>query len=257
MHIAAIKTPKITSGAMSLHELLDAYLSEFRDKNILAVTSKVVALCEGNTVPIEAADKETLVADECDYYLPAARSKYGHHFTITNDTLVAMAGIDESNTDGQYVLWPRNAQATANNTRQYLRDRFGVSHAGVIITDSTCQPLRRGTTGISLAHSGFAALHDYVGQPDLFGRSMRVTQSSVSGGLAAAATVCMGEGPEQTPLVLISDAGFVSFQDREPAPGELAGLRITPADDLFAPFLESATWQNGRRHKRRGAAVLK
>lgn len=247
MKVTALKTPKITSASTSLFKLLDRYVTEFHDKEILVVTSKIVSLCEGNTIHVGAIDKETLVVDESDLYLPAALSKYGHHFTITNNTLISMAGVDESNTGGYYVLWPKDAQKTCNEIRECLCKRFNVEYAGAIITDSTSQPLRRGTTGISLAHSGFAALNSYVGKPDLFNKPMRVTQSSISGGLAAAAVVCMGEGAEQTPLAVVSDVEFVDFQPRNPTEEEIAVLRILLSDDLFAPFLESDMWEEGKR----------
>ena len=247
MNITTLKTPKITPKSLTLTQLLDAHLTTFSDKGILAITSKVVSLCEGSTIPLNAIDKEALVVQESHQYLPSTLSKYGHHFTITNNTLIPMAGVDESNTGNYYALWPRNAQKTANEIRQYLCSRFSVKNAGVIITDSTCHPLRRGTTGICLAHSGFAALNDYIGKNDLFGRAMRVTQSSISEGLAAAAVVCMGEGAEQTPLAVISNTPFVAFQTRNPTTKELSFLRIPLQDDLFAPFLEHVEWKDGQR----------
>jgi putative folate metabolism gamma-glutamate ligase len=249
MNITVIKTPKITAGSARLLDLLDRHVAEFHERNILAVTSKIVSLCEGAALHIGSIEKEALIARESDKYLPATLSKYGHHFTIKNDTLIPMAGIDESNTDGYYVLWPSDAQRTCNEVREYLLKRFSVSEAGVIITDSTCQPLRRGTTGICLAHSGFVALNSYIGQADLFERPMQVTQASISGGLAAAAVVCMGEGAEQTPLAIISGADFVKFQPRNPNGEELEQLHISLEDDLFAPFLEAVTWHNGARRQ--------
>lgn len=158
-----------------------------------------------------------------------------------------MAGIDESNADSQYVLWPKDAQATANRTRHYLAKKFNLQKVGVIITDSTCQPLRRGTSGIALAHSGFRALRDYVGTEDLFGRPYKVTQANISGGLAAAAVFVMGEGNEQTPICIISDLGNVEFQPADPTAEELHVLRIDMHEDLFAPFLESVTWEKGQK----------
>jgi putative folate metabolism gamma-glutamate ligase len=247
MQIYTLKTSKVTSQSMSLIELLNIYVTEFHENQVLAITSKIVSLCEGNTVPFEEVEKEQLVIRESSRHLLAANSKYGFHFTITNDTLIPTAGIDESNTGEYYALWPKDAQKTCNQIREYLCARFSVQNVGVIITDSTCQPLRRGTTGICLAHSGFAALNDYVGKPDLFDRPMRVTRSGISSGLAAAAVVCMGEGAECTPLATISDAEFITFQRRNPTLEELALLRIPVEDDLFAPFLESVAWEEGGR----------
>ncbi|MGH7237527.1 MAG: coenzyme F420-0:L-glutamate ligase, partial [Candidatus Saccharimonadales bacterium] len=106
--------------------------------------------------------------------MPKSLNKYGYHFTIKDNTLIPMAGIDESNGDGNYVLWPKDSQKTVNEIREYLKNRFKLKTIGVVITDSTCQPLRRGTIGVCLAHSGFLALNDYRQKPDLFGRKFNV-----------------------------------------------------------------------------------
>jgi F420-0:gamma-glutamyl ligase len=247
MQIRVLKTPRITSLSIALPGLLDATVQDIKNGEIVVITSKIVSLCEGNTVPISDASKDELMVKESTKYLPASLSKYGFHFTITNNTLIPMAGIDQSNTGEYYALWPRDPQNTANQIREYLCKRFNLQKVGVVITDSTCQPLRTGTMGICLAHSGFSALHDYVDTPDLFGRPMRVTQSNISGGIAAAAVVYMGEGAESTPLAVVSDVDFVSFQLRNPTPKELDLLQIPLEDDLFAPFLQSVKWSNGQK----------
>jgi F420-0:gamma-glutamyl ligase len=207
----------------------------------------VVSLCEGSTAPVGQSDKEQLVVSQAQYHLPVDLSGYHYRFTITGDTLIPAAGIDESNADGHYVLWPKDAQATCNAVRAYLCSRFKRQEVGVIITDSTSQPLRRGSVGICLAHSGFLAVNDYIGKPDLFGRPMHITVANISGGLAAAAVLAMGEGVEQTPLAVIAEVPFVQFQDRDPNESELAFLHLKPEDDLFAPFLTAVDWQPGGR----------
>lgn len=247
MIITPIKTAKILPGSTDIFSLLDASLSSIDEGSVLAITSKVISLCENRVVPLGTKDKEELMVDESAYYLPAEHSKYGHRFTITNNTLIPSAGIDESNGSGHYVLWPKDPQKSANAIRQYLSERFSLKHIGVVITDSTCQSLRLGTAGIAIAHSGFNALNDYVGKPDLFGRLLGVTQSNIAGGLAAAAVLAMGEGAEQTPLCVIEKLPFVKFQERDPTPEELSSLRIPLEDDLFAPFLKSAPWQKGKK----------
>lgn len=250
MQVIAYKTDKVVAGSGSMFELLDKFLPKLKDGDIVAITSKIVSICEGNIIPTEDIDKEELIRQESDFYLPATLSKYGYHFTITDNTLISVAGVDESNGEGYYILWPKDAQKTANEVRRYLRNKHQISRLGVIITDSTCRPLRRGTVGISLAHSGFKGLRNYIGEPDLFGRPFGVTQASLAEGLAATAVVVMGEGTEQTPLCVLSDVSFIEFQDRDPSTEELAELSIEPADDLFAPFLNAVTWEKGSRPKK-------
>lgn len=243
MIITPIKTPVITTGSIDLLDLIDQSVSSMQEKDILVITSKIVALCEGGTVPLDQIDKETLVRQHSDLWLPGTASNYGIMFALVENTLIASAGIDESNSGDCYVLWPKDSQASANQVRAHLMQRFDLKEVGVIISDSACQPMRRGVVGIALAHSGFANLHNYIGQPDLFGRPFRYSQSNVSGGLAAAAVICMGEGIEQTPLCTISDATFVDFQDRDPTAEELAENDIELEEDVFAPFLKAVDWQ--------------
>jgi putative folate metabolism gamma-glutamate ligase len=248
MIITPVRTPKLSPGSPDLLTILDEALPEINDGGILAITSKIVSICEGSVVPLSEIDKHDLVIKQSERYLPPELTVYGHSFTITNNTLIPTAGIDESNGDGYYILWPRDSQRTANEVRQYLKNKHGLTHFGVVITDSTCTPMRRGTVGIALAHSGFNALRNYVGKPDLFGKEMAVTQANVSGGLAAASVVAMGEGTEQTPLCLLSDLPNIEFQDRDPSPDELALLTIEVEDDLFAPFLTSVQWLPGEKN---------
>lgn len=243
MIVHPIKTPRITAAKTTLIALLDECLPNIPDRSVVAITSKVVSLCENRVVPVSQYSKEELVKQEADQYVPLV-NKYGFHFTISKNILIPAAGIDESNSGDLYVLWPNNAQKTANDIRRYLVKRLQHKNIGVIITDSTCMPLRRGTAGIYLAHSGFKALNDYVGKPDLFGRPFMVSQANVAGGLAASAVLCMGEGAEQTPICHIYDVPFVQFQSRNPTQQELNDLNIALDEDIFAPFLTAVRWKS-------------
>jgi putative folate metabolism gamma-glutamate ligase len=249
MRVIGVKTKLITAGDTELIPLLEHVIAQLEEGSVIAITSKIVSLCEGRVIPLDEIDKEELVIRESDLYLPASASKYRHHFTITNNTLIPMAGVDESNGDGHYILWPKDAQGTANQVRAWAKKKFGLSEIGVIITDSTCHPMRRGTNGIMLGYSGFRALNDYVGRPDLFGRPFTVSQADVAGGLAAAAVLQMGEGDEQTPIAILTELPFIQFQDRDPTAEELATVIIPLEEDLFAPFLTSVQWSKGTRQQ--------
>lgn len=248
MIVKTIKTAKILPGGPNIFELLDKSIKLLDEGSVVAITSKVVSICEGRVVPIDSIDKEELIKSEADYYLPPTLSKHGISFSITKNTLIPMAGIDESNGNGNYILWPKDPQRSANEIRQYLTKRFGLSKVGVIITDSAVMPLRYGTIGIVAAHSGFLAANDYRGTADLFGRTLKVSISSIAGGLAAAAVTLMGEGTERTPIVIMEDLPLVQFQSRNPTKKELADFYIPIVkDDLFAPFLNNVPWQKPKK----------
>ncbi|MDE2025333.1 MAG: coenzyme F420-0:L-glutamate ligase [Patescibacteria group bacterium] len=246
MIVTPIKTHKITTKDTSICAILDTYITRLEEKTIIAVTSKIVSLTEGRVAPM-TADKKLLIKQESAFFLPSTSSKYDVQFTIKNNILAASAGIDESNADNQYVLWPENPQQSANIVRQHLSQKFGVSKVGVIITDSKTTPLRWGVTGISLAHSGFVALKDYIGTEDLFGRKFHYEKLNIADTLASSAIVVMGEGAEQTPLACITDIPHITFQDRNPTADEINSLIIQPQDDLYEPLLTSVTWEKGEK----------
>ncbi|MBI4004707.1 coenzyme F420-0:L-glutamate ligase [Candidatus Roizmanbacteria bacterium] len=244
MIVTPIKTNKILPFKYELFEILDHYVTNMKEKSILAITSKIVSLCEGRVVKIGTVDKQALIKKESELYLPY-ENPYHITLTIKQGILIPTAGIDESNGYGYYILWPKDAQKTANEVKEYLQKRFALTHVGVIIVDSKTTPLRWGTTGIAIAHSGFAALNDYIGKPDIFGRKLNVTKANIMDSLGATAVAVMGEGNEQTPLTTIEDAAFVRFTRKNPTEEEIDALKIERKDDLYAPLLTCPQWKKG------------
>lgn len=245
MKIYPIKTHKITAGNISLIDVLSEYIIGLKEKSIIAITSKIISICEGNVIKFGNANKIDLIKKQAEYYLPPEKSKYNITLTIKRGLLVPTAGIDESNGNGFYILWPINPQKTANRVRLFLKKRFKLKHIGVLITDSKTTPLRWGTTGFALAHSGFRALNNYIGKPDIFGKHLHVTKANVMDALASAAVSVMGEGNEQTPIALIEDLPYIKFHDRNPTKSEISGLKIPLKEDLYFPLLKGVKWEKG------------
>lgn len=245
MLVTPIKTEKIFAKTQTLEQVLtNALPKKLPEKCILAISSKIISLCEGRVMPIKSTNKEVLIKREAEHYLPASFTQYGYHFTIIHNTLLGAAGIDQSNGNNHYVLLPKNPQKTANKVRAFIKSTYQLKNVGVIITDSVSMPpLRRGTMGIALAYSGFMALNNYIGKLDLFQHPLIVSQANIAGGLAATAVLAMGEGAEQTPICLIENAQFVTFLDRNPTVKELQEVYVSLDSDLFAPFLKSAPWK--------------
>ncbi|MDP3726705.1 MAG: coenzyme F420-0:L-glutamate ligase [bacterium] len=246
MKVTSIKTHKITKKDKNIFKILDKYLPKLKEKSVVAVTSKIIAICEGRVVRKDLSTKDKLVEQEAEWYLPRHLNKYDFCISIKNNTFTASAGVDESNGNGYYVLWPSNPQRSANDIRGYLKRRFSLKEVGVIITDSKTTPLRWGVTGVALAHSGFSALNSYIGKPDVFGRLLKAEKLNVSDTLATAAVGVMGEGNEQTPIAIIEDLPFVKFKKGNPSQRELAGLHIKLEDDLYAPLLKGVKWKRGK-----------
>ncbi len=216
------------------------------EKSVLAVTSKVVSIWQGRCVSASSVvDKDELIKKEADRYLPRgfASNRLVMH-TEKNGFFIPTAGIDESNADGYYILWPEHPGRLAEEIRAACMKHYGVSALGVVVTDSHSVPRRRGTVGVSLGHAGFAPLHDYRETPDLFGRILKITMLNVADSIASAAVLAMGEGTERTPLALLSGVPFVDFEHGE-SDKKYGSFEVPKDEDLYAPFFESAPWEEG------------
>ncbi len=247
MKITAIKTPIVRSHD-TLNEVISSSIPALAENCVLTIASKIFATCEGRFVPKvtgEKSEKFELVKKEADLYLDAEFSKYQLMHTIKRSVMFVSAGIDESNADNQYILWPSEPQEAVNSVWRFLRDHYHLENVGVIMTDSTSRPLTWGVVGAAVAYCGFEPLKSYIDKPDLFGRVMVMEQVSVVQSLAAAGTFVTGEGDESTPIAVLSDIPAIVFQNHEPSDEELSKLQVSLEDDAYAPLLQAVKWQKG------------
>ena len=244
MQINALKTDFVQPGD-SLELLLKKSISNLKDQSIVVVTSKVVSLCENRVVDVSNTSKAGLAQCEANWFIESHKDDRPQ-ITVTKNILIRNAGIDFTDDGTKYILWPSDSQKSANDIRRFLCKSFGLENVGVIITDGASRPLRRGTTGIALAHSGFLALerYNYEGAVDEFGnRPKGYSNADRAYGLAAAAVTVMGEGDEHTPLAIIEDIPFIKFQSRDPNYEELSELYTNFESDFFSPLLKSVRWE--------------
>lgn len=250
MIVTSYKTHKITPGE-DLLAILNTYLPKLHEKTIVVITSKIISLCQKNIIKNDGTiDKVNLIKQEADeYYIDDnLMQRFGVLIpTIMQNRLIANAGIDESNADGFFILWPKNVQKTAEKVWMYLKKKHRIKKLGIIITDSRLAPLVWGIQGVGIAWCGFYPLQSYIGKPDIFGKPLRMSQKGILDGLATAAVVVMGEGNEQTPLSIISEVPFVPFQNRIPRKEEIVKLSITKQEDIYGKLLTSVPWEKGQK----------
>lgn len=123
-----------------------------------------------------------------------------------NGYVHANAGIDKSNIrtasdDPRVLLLPENPDLSARRLREALYALLGVAPQ-VIINDSAGRAWRNGTVGIAIGSAGLRPLFNQVGESDLFGNTLEVTEAAVADELAAAASLVMGQAAEGCPVVL-------------------------------------------------------
>ena len=238
--------PEIAAGDDLAAILSVALATEAEAGDLLVVAQKIVSKAEGRSVDLltvtpsptalelagitgKDARLVEVILSESSQVLRAQRGvlivRHRSGYVMAN------AGIDRSNVpspagEERVLLLPRDADASAAKLAGDLQRRFFIS-LGIIISDSFGRPWRNGVVNVALGAAGLPALIDRRGEPDLYGRSMKVTQVAVADALAAAAGLVMGEGDEGLPAVLVHGLSWKA------APCNAQALIRPLAEDMF------------------------
>lgn len=226
-------------------EALTVCGESLRDGDVLVIAQKIVSKAEGRIVDlgtIRPSARALALATETGkdprlVELILAESdevvRHGPGVIVVAHRLgfvMANAGIDQSNVrldrGDAALLLPRDPDASCASLRAQLRTRTGAD-VGVVINDSHGRAWRNGTVGVALGVAGLPALVDLRGRPDLYARTLRVTEVGLADELASAASLLMGQGDEGRPVVL---ARGVPYSRREGSAQELVRPRER---DLF------------------------
>lgn len=207
--------------ATIIGEALSGAGLRLEDGDILVLAQKIVSKAEGRYVELdtvkpserarELAERTGKDPRHVEVVLSESEEvvKVGPHVIVTAHRLgfvMANSGVDESNIEhgagGRVLLLPRDPDASAASLKQAFDAMFGVS-CGVVINDSFGRPWRNGTVGVAIGAAGVPTLVDRIGQPDLFGRKLKVTEIGAADEIASAASLLMGQAAEGVPAVLI------------------------------------------------------
>ncbi len=191
----------------------------FQDDLIIVIAQKIVSKAEGRAIRLDSVEpgKEALLlakksgkdARLVELILSESNEviRQADKLIITENKLgiiMANAGIDQSNVDAGFaLLLPKNPDDSARKIGQQIGAELGFD-VGIVIADSAGRPWRRGVVGIAIGVYGIPAVLDVRGSLDLNGRELVATEIGFADGIAAAATLLMGQGNEGTPVILLS-----------------------------------------------------
>jgi len=238
MELIPLKSRLIRAGDDIIEAVKDALKKSkttLKNGDVLAIASKTVAYAQRRLVYVtsEKAFRD-LVRHESDVILDDGDMV----ISLKNKILIPNAGIDRSNTPKGYaVLWPKDPFKSARAIRAHLKKQYRLTRLGVVLSDSHCQPLRAGVTGIAIGWAGFEGVRDERGKKDLFGNKMQYTQINLADDIAAAANLLMGETDARIPFVIVRGLD-VKFTERVAKP---ADYFIPPNRCIFKALLPSIT----------------
>jgi coenzyme F420-0:L-glutamate ligase len=263
VQILPLKT-RILKPNLELGKTLeDAFLTnkcELKEKDVLVLSSKVVALSEGRLVDLSTIKPSAkaiklnrtfygkgkedprvteLILREADKVFPGKM-----FLTLKGGVLIPSAGIDKSNVpDGFVILWPKDSWKSARTIRKQLCKKFKLKKLGVIICDSRCQPMRWGVIGVAISWAGIEGVEDARGTKDIFKKPLKVTKKAVADNLTSAALVVMGEAAEKVPFVLIKNAP-VKFTNKQQS---VKDIFIKPGECIFEGIYNKEVLKNNSK----------
>ncbi len=253
MLILPIRTGLLKSKSVLAEELLKD--ADLKPGDILVVSSKAVATCEGAAIDLQhiKLSKEAVKISK--------ETKQNSQFTqaVLNEVkrlkgsvvgtspsailtelrprgmkgiiLCPNAGMDQSNISANFAIgWPKDPVKSAMNLKVALEKKSNVSIA-IIISDSCCLPSRAGVTAFALSCAGIRPVRDERGSKDLFGNKLKITQEAIADQLATAANTVMGNANQSIPAAIIREhnlelSEFVGWVDG-----------IEPKEDIFNVIL--------------------
>jgi coenzyme F420-0:L-glutamate ligase/coenzyme F420-1:gamma-L-glutamate ligase len=183
---------------------------ELADGDIVVIAQKIVSKAEGQIVPLnslvpsdfalriaEAYGKDPRVTE---LILRQSKSivKVSNGVIITETKhgfICANAGIDQSNImngDENALLLPNDPDGSAKQIMNMFKEKTNRDLA-VIITDSFGRPFRNGQTNVAIGIAGLSPVKSYIGEKDMYGKTLKVTEIAIVDELASAAELVMGK----------------------------------------------------------------
>jgi coenzyme F420-0:L-glutamate ligase/coenzyme F420-1:gamma-L-glutamate ligase len=222
--------PLVEPGDDLVHQIADALAAnglQLEGGDVLVVAQKIVSKAEGRyrrLADVQPGPRALALAEESgkdprqvELVLEESREVIRVKPGVVivehrNGYVHANAGIDKSNInndpdDPLVLLLPLDPDSSARALREGLFQHTGIKPQ-VIINDSTGRAWRNGTVGIAIGTAGLEPVHNQIGERDMFGKVLEVTEPAVADELAAGASLLMGQAAQARPVVLARGANL-------------------------------------------------
>src|SRR3989338_3071608 len=108
MEVLPIKTRVFLPPEDDIFSTLEKVSEKLKEKDILVITSKIVAIGEGRCVPATTPQAKKRLVDSESESRTAFGGAAGVSFSIKGHTVIASGGIDDSNRNGYSILLPKH-----------------------------------------------------------------------------------------------------------------------------------------------------
>jgi len=213
-----------------------------KENDVIVITHKIVSKSEGRTIdltkiiPSEESKKISSRTGKDPKLVELIISQSNEIIKIQRDIIItetkhgfvcANSGIDTSNVrkSNHVVLLPVDPDKSAREIRNYIKSRTKISVA-VIISDTFGRPFRKGQVNVAIGVAGIDPIKSYIGDSDMYGNILRVTEIAIADEIASAAELVMGKSL-RVPVTIVRGYDFSSYD------ASISKVTRSKKDDLF------------------------
>lgn len=213
-----------------------------KENDVIVITHKIVSKSEGRTIdltkiiPSEESKKISSRTGKDPKLVELIISQSNEIIKIQREIIItetkhgfvcANSGIDTSNVgnSNHVVLLPVDPDKSAREIRNYIRSKTKTNVA-VIISDTFGRPFRKGQVNVAIGVAGINPIKSYIGDSDMYGNILRVTEIAIADEIASAAELVMGKSL-RVPVTIVRGYDFSSTD------ASMSTVTRAKKDDLF------------------------
>ncbi|MDW0164244.1 MAG: coenzyme F420-0:L-glutamate ligase [Nitrososphaeraceae archaeon] len=213
-----------------------------KENDVIVITHKIVSKSEGRTIdltkiiPSEESKKISSRTGKDPKLVELIISQSNEIIKIQREIIItetkhgfvcANSGIDTSNVgnSNHVVLLPVDPDKSAREIRNYIRSKTKTNVA-VIISDTFGRPFRKGQVNVAIGVAGINPIKSYIGDSDMYGNILRVTEIAIADEIASAAELVMGKSL-RVPVTIVRGYDFSSTD------ASISTVTRAKKDDLF------------------------
>jgi coenzyme F420-0:L-glutamate ligase / coenzyme F420-1:gamma-L-glutamate ligase len=213
-----------------------------KENDVIVITHKIISKSEGRTIdltkiiPSEESKKISSRTGKDPKLVELIISQSNEIIKIQREIIItetkhgfvcANSGIDTSNVgnSNHVVLLPVDPDKSAREIRNYIRSKTKTNVA-VIISDTFGRPFRKGQVNVAIGVAGIDPIKSYIGDSDMYGNILRVTEIAIADEIASAAELVMGKSL-RVPVTIVRGYDFSSTD------ASISTVTRAKKDDLF------------------------
>ena len=220
--LKAVENIPLIQKGDNLADLICKNASDIEDKDIIVIASTIVSKAIGLTffeedlIPSAEAERISKLNGKDPRFVQAILNESVEILTEApfmlvrnkNGHVCINAGIDASNVGGGRLLkLPEMPDSHAAAIGKTIEEKTK-KKISVIITDTNGRAFKEGQTNVAIGLYNIKPIRAWIGEKDLYGKVLEISEEAVVDEIAGAANLIMGEGGFGYPAVIVRGLDF-------------------------------------------------